>query len=205
MREIIKDNIGHIKVGGTLLPGIFQSMEIEGELRIDEKDIPGSSAKAKQPMGFEDAKVKLIIRLLTDEKSTCYQKLKTITSLFHKVDKHAKPHVYKIVNHLTDIWKLKEVLFKTLRVTDTNQNDSLDVSIDFEEYHPVLVATEKKAKKNTKNSKTTTTDFSKDETTKKTTPKTTKTKTPANDDDKSAGQLLKEGFGGLWDWSKGAF
>jgi hypothetical protein len=143
--EVITAEAGEIKLNDALLPGIFQSMEITGSLRIDEKKVPGSSGKRKQPLGYEDASVTLYLKLLTDEASTCYEKAGALTSLFHNVDNAAKPYVYRIVNRHLSKWNIREVLFKELRTSEDNRRDSIAATLEFAEYKPALVAAEAKA------------------------------------------------------------
>ena len=144
MREIITNDIGEIKLGDTILPGIYQSMEISGTLRFDEANIQGQSGTSKQPLGFGDATINLNLILPTDENATCYDRLKVLVASFYKVNKYGKPYVYRLVNHLTSIWGVRDVLFKDLRVRDDNQKDSLSVDMVFQEYYPVVVKREAK-------------------------------------------------------------
>jgi hypothetical protein len=143
--EVITAEAGEIKLGDTLLPGVFQSMQVSGKLRIDEKKVPGSSGKRKQPLGYEDAAVSLSLKLLTDEKSTCYEKAGELTRLFQNVDNKAKPYVYRIVNRHLSKWNIREVLFEELRLSEDNRTDVISASLNFAEYKPALVAAEAKA------------------------------------------------------------
>lgn len=143
--EVITNEAGQIKLNDTLLPGIFESMEVSGKLRFDEKSVPGSSGKRKQPLGYEDAGITLNVKLLTDEESDCYEKLDKLTSLFHNIDNKAKPYVYRIVNrHLTK-WNIREILFSELRTSEDNREDTIKAALGFVEYKPALVAAEAKA------------------------------------------------------------
>jgi hypothetical protein len=143
--DVITAEAGEIKLNDTLLPGVFQRMEIGGSLRIDEKKVPGSSGKRKQPLGYEDAEVRLALILLTDENSTCYEKAGVLTGLFHNLDNKAKPYVYRIVNRHLSKWDIREVLFKELRTSEDNRRDTIAATLEFAEYKPALVAAEAKA------------------------------------------------------------
>ncbi len=145
MRKIITSAAGEVKLGDKLLPGVYQQMDVDGELRIDEKDVPGSSGSRKQPIGFEDAVVTLTLRLLTDEQSDCYEKVAELVRIFKAVDGTAKPFTYRIVNRLLDAWGIKEVHFKALRTPDKNKSDSIRAELVFVEYRPALVSAEAKA------------------------------------------------------------
>lgn len=142
MREVITDDIGQVKVGDTLLPGIFESLEIAGDVRVDEIEVTGQSGTSKQPLGFDDATLVLKIRLLTDDDSTCYDKLKTLVAVFRAVDAQAKPFVYRLVNHHAAIWGITEVIFKGLRSVEDNDSDTIRADLQFTEYRPVMVRNE---------------------------------------------------------------
>lgn len=142
MRQVITDDFGQIKVGDTLLPGILQKIEVEGSVRIDDMEVPGSSGSSKQPQGFEDAIIYIELLLPTDDATTCYDKLQTLVGIFKKVDKYAKPYIYRIVNKHTQVWNIKEVVFKNCRTTEDNITDSIKATLEFKEYKPVLVKVE---------------------------------------------------------------
>lgn len=143
--EVITKETGQIKLNDTLLPGIFESMEVSGKLRFDEKSVPGSSGKRKQPLGYEDANITINVKLLTDDESTCYDKLDQLTSLFHNIDNNAKPYVYRIVNRHMTKWNIREVMFSELRTSEDNQKNIIKAAIGFVEYKPALVEAEAKA------------------------------------------------------------
>lgn len=145
MRKVITNEVGAIKLGDTLLPGIFETIEVDGRLRIDEKEVPGQSGKSKQPLGFEDAKIRMTLKLLTDEQSDCYEKAAVIIRLFQTVDKQAKPYVYSITNRLLALWNITEVLFEDIKTSDAKGADTLMMDMSFTEYKPAIVAAEAKA------------------------------------------------------------
>lgn len=183
MRQTITSDFGQVKLGKTLLPGAFAGMDIQGQVRVDDLTIAGQSGSSKQPLGFEDAKISLEIRLLTDEESTCYDKAEQIVQIFQAVDSAAKPFIYRIVNKHTALWKIKEVVFEGLRTKETNQDDTLIASLEFTEYRPVLVAKEKRTQVQQTPAGTNKDAFAK---ANPTTPSQTTVKTPAVDDDKVA-------------------
>lgn len=145
MRLDVTDSFGQIKVGNTLLPGVYQGCSVSGRVKTDEINVSGQSGKSTQPQGFEDATIYIQLRLLNDNTSSAYDKAKTIIKIFRAMDKNAKPFVYRIVNNMTNIWGIKEVIFTDLTVSDSNTTDTLDVSISFREYKPITVKKEKMA------------------------------------------------------------
>lgn len=153
MRWIITDDVGFVKLGGVLLPGIFEGCEIRGNVKLDEIDVPGQSGKSTQPMGFEDAVIVLKLRLNNEGGSSPYEKARTIVGLFRRMDKNAKPYVYRIVNKLASIWGIKEVIFKELVTYDANADDTLRAELTLREYKPVIVKKEAMAPKPKKEDK----------------------------------------------------
>jgi len=144
--NIVTNEVGDVKVGTTLLPGIYQSMQISGALRFDEMMMQGLSGTSKQPLGFEDAVVSLNMILPTNDSATCYDRMQVIAALFNNADSNGVPYVYKLINNLVSIWGIKQVLFKELKVKDDNEKkDSLLVEITFTEYVPVIVRRETRA------------------------------------------------------------
>ncbi len=139
------DDIGQIRVGGVLLPGIMESLEVAGALRIDEAEVDGQSGTTKQPVGFEDAAVTLRVRLVTDDESTSYDKAKEIVGLFQSTDSYAQPFVCRIVNRHTALWGIDEVLFSELKTSESNRDDTMYADLVFKEYVPVAVLAEEVA------------------------------------------------------------
>ncbi|NUN13498.1 MAG: hypothetical protein HUU55_07670 [Myxococcales bacterium] len=136
-----------VSLNGQPIPGIYQSLELSGDLRIDRVQRSGRSGAAKLPEGWDDMKLVLRLLLLPDTAggypATAARK---IASLFQQADKNAKPYVYEIAHPLTSALNLREVLFKTLRVSASNQDDSASAELEFVEWRPVVVKRERQAK-----------------------------------------------------------
>jgi hypothetical protein len=145
VRQVITADFGRVKLGDTELPGIFTQIRIKGAVRLDQVFVPGSSGKARQPMGFEPAAVSLTIRLTNDRKSTPYEKLAQLTSLFQSVDEAAKPRVYRLINKHTEAWRIRDVIYTELKTSEDNQSDTIQAELEFEEYLPVVVRAEERA------------------------------------------------------------
>lgn len=138
VREIVTEDIGQVKLGNTLLPGVFEALEIEGALTIDEQEVQGGG-KRKQVLGFEDPAVTLRLRLLDDSAGTAYQKLRVLVGLFRGKDKAGKPVAYRIVNKHLALWGVQQVLFKRLRSSEDNMDDTLRADLEFVAHAPVAV------------------------------------------------------------------
>lgn len=142
--EIITDASGKVKVGGVILPGIFQNIEVDGDVRIDEAEVDGKSAKPKQAVGYEDAKVKLNLILQNDDGSTPYEKLKILQNIFKRPGQQL-PYVYEIVNRHLQARGITKIIFKKLTSSEDNNLDVIRATCEFWEYVPITI----QAKKNT--------------------------------------------------------
>lgn len=149
MAKIITNDFGQIKLGGKLIPGTFESMEITTDGEVDEEEIKNSKKKQMEIVGFGLSDIKLTLKLQSDSKTNCYDKLSVLQSLFKKDPK--KPTVYPITNKHTAVRGIGKVIFQKLRSHDTNDDDTLVVTLDFKEYNPAVVAVKQaKAKAATK-------------------------------------------------------
>jgi hypothetical protein len=157
--EVTKE-MGQIKIGNITLPGIYDGCSISGSVKLDEIDIPGQSGKSTQPLGFEDASISLRLTLANDNKTTAYEKAKAIIDIFRAMDKSAKPYIYRIVNPMTNMWGIKEVIFKDLYISDSNYDDIISADLSLREYNPALVKKEAAARQAAKQSTTSADDSS---------------------------------------------
>lgn len=139
---------GLMRLGDKTLPGVYQSLEIEGAVKLDEVSRSGRSGASKLPVGWEDMKARLSLRLLTPEgESYPSEALATLAELFQKADATAKPVKYSIVHPACAALRLREVLFSGLRLSDTNADDTVGVEVEFTEFKPVALGRENRARK----------------------------------------------------------
>lgn len=136
-----------IKIGGKLLPGVFKSMEIDGDAKVEEQEVKGSTSKPKQAIGYEDAKITIEIQLDDDyeekqKRKTTLKKLAVIQSLFKKADQD-KPVVYPIINEHTAARGIKQVIFKKLTTKELNSKSTMVVTIELWEYVPMKITAKK--------------------------------------------------------------
>lgn len=143
---VITENIGEVKVGDTILPGIYQSLEVSRAVRLDEKKVPGRSGTSKQPQGFEDAEITLELVLTNDHDSPAREKLRSIAGLFQGQDKLARPFVYTIAHPVLADWGIRHVVFQSLKTRDDNLYDLIYCSLRFVEHVPVTVKKERRRK-----------------------------------------------------------
>ena len=134
---------GVITLGGEEVPGILQSLSVDGKVRFDEQKVDGSSGKKKTPQGFEDCEISVSLYLVTDEESSCYDKLETLSGMFRKVDAKANPQVYDVANRHLLARGVRQVVFSKLQTAEDDVTDEITASLGFVEHNPPVVKTEK--------------------------------------------------------------
>jgi hypothetical protein len=135
---------GTFKLGDTIVPGIYQGLEISGEVALDEQAVPGRSGSSKQPLGFKDAEVTLRVMLVDDDETSAEDKLRVLVGLFKGQDAQAKPFVYRLVCPSLAAWKIDQVVFRGLRSAESSDNDVREQELVFVEHKPVTLKAEKR-------------------------------------------------------------
>lgn len=136
----IEDNC--IKVGGTMLPGLFKSLEVTGSALVEEQEVEGSSVKPKQATGYEDTKVNIELVLYDTSNETALQKLARIHNIF-QAPGQAVPQVLDIVEEQLAARGVSRVIFKGLTSKQDNKAQQITATLTFWEYIPVLITTAK--------------------------------------------------------------
>lgn len=131
-----------IKVGGVVLPGVVKSIEVTASAKVDEQEVEGSAVKPKQATGYEDAKVN--VELIVDDTAaaTKYQRLKVIREAFQKPGQKV-PKPISIVCEDTATHGIEKVIFKNMRHKKENKKDQLSVTLEFWEFIPQTIKTQK--------------------------------------------------------------
>ena len=138
---IIVDS-GMFKVGGVLLPGTFEKVEVDSDAKVDEVDVKGKSVKPKQATGYEDAKITIVVNLRASEDEDEYSQLARIQNIFKKPGQE-KPNVYDIFNMHLNTRGIDKVIFKKLTTKENNQSNILQVTCEFWEYIPISITASK--------------------------------------------------------------
>lgn len=136
-----------IKIGGIILPGIVKSLEVKSDALVEEQEVEGSSAKPKQAIGYEDAKVIIELILEDGETITKEDKLRTIQNLFRKSNQE-KPEIHELINEHTAVRGITKVIFKSMTTKETNKKEELTVSIELWEYIAATITAIKKSSSN---------------------------------------------------------
>lgn len=159
--EIITDELGQVKVGNIILPGIFESLEISGTVRMDQVDIPGKEDKVTQAVGYDNARIRLTVYLYPPEDGgNCDEQIAVYQGIFRKSPDQEKPGVYKLVNRHAAARKINEVIFNDLKTWEDNRNEKVLVICEFTEHVPIQVKVKEKAAETTASAATQTTSSS---------------------------------------------
>lgn len=134
---------GVLTLGGEEVPGILHSLRVDGKVRFDEQKVDGSSGKKKTPQGFEDSDIMVSLYLVTDEDSSCYDKLETLSGMFRKVDDKANPQIYTVANRHLLARGIRQVCFSKLQTAENDATDEITATLGFAEHNPPIVKTEK--------------------------------------------------------------
>lgn len=134
---------GVLTLGGEEVPGILHSLSVDGKVRFDEQKVDGSSGKKKTPQGFEDSDIMVSLYLVTDEDSSCYDKLETLSGMFRKVDDKANPQIYTVANRHLLARGVRQVCFSKLQTAENDKTDEITATLGFAEHNPPIVKTEK--------------------------------------------------------------
>jgi len=135
---------GRIFIENYELNGIIKDLNITGKIRFDSAQTDSLSGTKKTPMGWEDATISIQLELTTDEDSSCYEKLNNINNIFMGQDDDGNPKVLKIYNKHTQARNVDDVIFSSLESQESDIDDIILVKLNFIEFLPVIVETEKK-------------------------------------------------------------
>lgn len=141
--KLITFEDGVISLSGNEVPGILQSLSVDGKVRFDEQKVDGASGKKKTPQGFEDCEISVSLYLVTDENTSCYEKLETLSGMFRKVDDKANPQIYDVANRHLLARGVRQVVFSKLQTVENDATDEIMANLGFVEHNPPIVKTEK--------------------------------------------------------------
>lgn len=102
-----------IKLGGILLKGMVNSVEITANAIIDEKKDDAGKLAAVQPLGYETAKVTVTMTLEDMPNKTTIEQLTDLQRLF-KPEGQEQPLLLPIVNEDCAARGIHEVYFKAI-------------------------------------------------------------------------------------------
>lgn len=133
----ITEDIGQVKLGDTILPGIYQALEVTREVRFAEQSVPGASGASRQPLGYEDARITLDLVLAPMGNGTSpRQQLQVLAALHQAQDGKGRPRVHTIAHPLLAAWGIRQVVFTSLRAHDDSYNDLIACTLELKEHVP---------------------------------------------------------------------
>lgn len=136
---------GQVRLGGTTLPGILSSQRVKGAVQFDTASPDGMSGEVKTPMGWEDGDVVIVLDLLTEDGSSCYDKAAQIDGLFKGHDNNANPRVLNVVNPHLAARGVEKVVFSGFETAETDRDDVIVATLRFTEHNPIITKTERAA------------------------------------------------------------
>ncbi len=142
---------GVVKLDGIELPGIFVNQSIAGSVRFDTATPTGMSGAAKTPLGWDDADITIVVELISDEQlppyaagRSCYDKLAQIDAVFRGYDNGKNPKVYDVDNAHVLARGVSQVVFAGLQSKETEDDDVIQVTLNFVEHMPAVRIAEKR-------------------------------------------------------------
>ncbi|MEG6552639.1 hypothetical protein V6C53_20585 [Desulfocurvibacter africanus] len=145
MARLLLFEDGEVRLSDEQLPGVLKYLSIRNQVRFDTAEQDGMSGKTKTPLGWEDAAVVVIVELLTDSLSTCYDKLAVLDATFRGHDSKGNPLVLDVVNAHLAARGVDQVVFSGLDSSESDQDDVILVNLSFTEHRPAIVAVEERA------------------------------------------------------------
>lgn len=135
----IDNDNGEVMVGNTVLPGIFESIEVEDSTQADQVEIEGKEKRSNQRIAYNPTLIRLNLNLLSDEAGPAMQKLAEIHKLYRPSKTVQTPQVYSIICLEAQAHGVDQVTFASIRSRGTNLDDIIFVNLEFEEFIAVTV------------------------------------------------------------------
>jgi hypothetical protein len=141
---------GIISLNGVDVPGIIKNQVIKGSVRFDTAEPDGHSGTVRTPLGWEDSDIILVVELISEEQTapyigsgSCYEKLARINQIFKGKDNGANPNVYEVDNPHANARDIHQVIFSGLQSIETDEDDVIEVHMNFVEHLPFDQVSEK--------------------------------------------------------------
>ncbi len=142
-----------IKLNGKFLPGVVQSISLNGTIIYEKQD--GEKEKRKVVLGYEDKEISVDLILypydIYGNKINVYEELKKIEEIF-KEEKDGKPKTFTFAHPHIESRGLSSVLFKSFESSENVESNVINVSLNFIEYYPAVIKeTQEKTQQANKN------------------------------------------------------
>ena len=134
---------GLVRLGSRGVPGVLKRLTIRGEIQFDSFPQDQKSGSAKTPMGWRDSAITIVVDLLTDDSSTCYDKLEELNAIYRGYDNGVNPKVFTVGNPHIEARGIDQVVFSGLESSESDDEDSIQATIRLTEHNPAVVRVEK--------------------------------------------------------------
>ena len=138
---------GTLTLDGRELPGEVQEVRVTGATLQDKVKVQGQSGTAKQPKGWEDQEVRVVLLLVDQEERRAVDRVRELHGFFAASDDAARPKVYRLVNEHAIARGIDKVIFARLETRDRPRDDVMQAELVFSEFRPIIVKKEKLAAK----------------------------------------------------------
>lgn len=116
---------------GRALPGIVQSISINGAVRVDAASSDQGAAKTSREIGNRTVSITLLI--VGRDKEDAYVQLEALEKIFQDANEKV-PRVFEIKNkHLTGR-QVHNMLFQSFSSSESTDREELTVHLNFEEF-----------------------------------------------------------------------
>lgn len=140
MSRVIKiDKNGSMTLSNVRIPGQITNLSIQGKMIIDKAQTEGSSGKKKVFSGYDDSAIAIKLLLLEKESGEMdrYKFLGVINKAFKGISE-GSPTVFSVQGDMFRSLNIKHVLFQDLSAEESNEDDSISVSLNFTEHDPII-------------------------------------------------------------------
>ena len=131
---------GIIKLNNIAMEGILRSLTVGGEVIFSDEAADGLSGTRKKPRGWSDSAISVQLELVTDNHSTCYDKLAALNAVFKSRDN--APKIYEVANRHLAARGVRSIVFTGLDSAETSEDDVITATALFTEYEPAVVKQE---------------------------------------------------------------
>lgn len=116
---------------GRALPGIVQSISINGAVRVDAASSNEGAAKTSREMGNRTVSITLL--LVGRDKEDVYKQLEVLEKIFQDANKNV-PRVFEIKNRHLNGRQVNNMLFQSFSSSESTDREELTVHLNFEEF-----------------------------------------------------------------------
>lgn len=138
MAEILVNE--EIMIGDTVLPGIFESIEVEDGTQADQVQIDGQEKKSNQRISYNPTIVRVNLNLINDDSGTPIEKLSTIAKLYRPSSSVTTPQIYRLICEEAQAHGIDQVTFASLRSRSTNLDEKIYLTLELEEYVAITIS-----------------------------------------------------------------